>query len=136
MLIKFTAYRQTIKSLIDKYFMGMKEGRPYTVTIKPWYKPRTTGKKKDNDKGSQNTHINGHIQTICMKDDNSFDAVKMRMKVLAIDRGYPIETLPDGSVMPKSEADINTLEAGYLIDTIHQFADEWNIKLIEEDENV
>lgn len=87
--------------------------------------PRTTGEK------SQNHHINGHCQQITWETGNSFAAVKERIKVLAIDRGYPIETLPDGSVMPKSESDIDTVEAGYLIDTIHQFAAEWNIRLIE-----
>ena len=97
----------------------------HTFEFKKWYRKRTTGRD------SQNHHINGHIQQICQQTGNSFSAVKERMKVLAIDRGYPIETLPDGSVMPKSEAEINTIEAGYLIDSIHQFADEWKIKLTE-----
>ena len=91
------------------------------------FKPRTTGKK------SQNHHINGHIQQIAAATDNLFGAVKSRLKELAISRGYPYETLPDGSIEPKSEADISTTEAGSLIDTIHQFADEWNIPLTEEE---
>lgn len=90
-------------------------------------RPRTTGWK------SQNHHINGDIQQISIETGNSFSAVKDRMKELAIDRGYPIETLPDGSVKPQSEADIDTVQAGYLIDTIHQFAAEWDIALVEED---
>lgn len=92
-------------------------------------RPRTTGWN------SQNHHINGHIQQITIETGNSFSAVKERMKELAIDRGYPIETLPDGSVKPQSEAELDTVQAGYLIDTIHQFAAEWGIKLIEEDED-
>lgn len=101
----------------------------WNVKISRPKKPRTTGYK------SQNHHINGHCQQITGESGNSFAAVKERMKVLAIDRGYPIETLPDGAAVPKSESDIDTVEAGYLIDTIHQFAAEWNIKLIEEDED-
>ncbi len=100
----------------------------WNVRITKPKKPRTTGKK------SQNTHANGHIQQICMETGNSFTAVKERMKELAVSRGYPIETLPDGSIKPISEADIDTVEAGYLIDTIHQFADEYGIRLIEGDD--
>ena len=99
----------------------------YTVVIKTPRRPRTTGWK------SQNHHINGHLQQIAMQTGNSFSAVKERMKELAIDRGYPVETLPDGSVKPISESEIDTTQAGYLIDTIHQFAAEWGINLIEED---
>lgn len=113
-------------------FWAMVEKAPtdyWCVKISRPRKPRTTGEK------SQNHHINGHIQQICTETGNTFSAVKERMKVLAIDRGYPIETLPDSAVMPKSEADIDTVEAGYLIDTIHQFAAEWGIRLIENDEN-
>ena len=69
-----------------------------------------------------------------MATGNSFAAVKEHMKILAIPRGYPIETLPDGAVVGKSEADVDTVEDGYLIDAIKQFAAEWNIPLIEEDE--
>jgi len=101
----------------------------YQVKISRPKRPRTTGDK------SQNHHINGHCQQIANETGNSFTAVKERMKVLAIDRNYPIETMLDGSVMPKSEADIDTVEAGYLIDTIHQFAAEWNIRLIEEEDS-
>ncbi len=99
----------------------------YQVKISRPKRPRTTGDK------SQNHHINGHCQQIANETGNSFAVVKEYMKRAAIDRNYPIETLPDGSVMPRSEADIDTVEAGYLIDTIHQFADEWQIRLIEED---
>ena len=101
----------------------------WNIRISRPKRPRTTGEK------SQNHHINGHCQQITSETGNSFAAVKERMKVLAIDRGYPMETLPDGVAVPKSESDIDTVEAGYLIDTIHQFADEWGIRLIEESED-
>ena len=91
-------------------------------------KPRTTGWR------SQNHHINGHCQQIAMETGNSFSAVKERMKVLAIGRGYPIETLVDGTVLPASETDVDTVEAGYLIDAIDQFAAEWGITLKETEE--
>lgn len=99
----------------------------HSFLFERWYQKRSTGEE------SQNHHINGHIQQICTETGNSFSAVKERMKELAIDRGYPIETLPDGSAKPKSETQINTKEAGYLIDTIHQFAVEWGINLEEND---
>ena len=118
-------YRATWEKMVENA-----KTNQWNVKISRPKRPRTTGWK------SQNHHINGHCQQIAMETGNSFTAVKERMKELAIGRGYPKETLVDGSVKPKSEADIDTVEAGYLIDTIHQFADEWNIRLIEEDEDV
>jgi hypothetical protein len=100
----------------------------WNVKISRPKRPRTIGYK------SQNHHVNGHIQQICIETGNTFSAVKERMKELAIDMGYPVETLPDRSVKPISESEIDTVQAGYLIDTIHRFADEWGIRLIEEDE--
>ena len=115
-------YRQQFRHFWEKH----KAAAVMQFDFAKAYRKRTTGD------ASQNHHINGHVQQICAATGNSFSAVKDRMKELAIDRGYPIETLPDGSVKPQSEAGLNTVEAGYLIDTIHQFAAEWNIKLIED----
>lgn len=114
--------RESVFNMIEKAGWDYK----FRVHIASQWIPRTTGWK------SQNHHINGHIQQICQETGNSFTAVKECMKMLAIDRGYPIEKLPNDMPFPKSEADINTTEAGYLIDTIHQFADEWGINLTEE----
>jgi len=88
-------------------------------------------RKRSTGKNSQNAHINGHCQQLAMETGNSFRAVKERMKELAVNRGYPFETLPDGSTRPKSEAEITVDEAKHLIDAIHQFADEWFFVLIE-----
>ena len=101
----------------------------WNVKISRPKRPRTTGWK------SQNHHINGHVQQICTETGNTFSAVKERMKELAIGMGYPIETLPDGSVKPISESEIDTVQAGYLIDTIHMFCAEYGIRLIEENED-
>jgi hypothetical protein len=62
--------------------------------------------------------------------------VKDHLKELAISRGYGFETLPDGAVKPKSEADATVEEAIILIETAHQFAAEWNIPLIEGEDDV
>lgn len=87
-------------------------------------KPRSTGER------SQNHHINGHIQQICVETGNDFEAVKMYVKKQAIRRGYPFETFR-GEVIPLSESKIDTVQAGYLIDEIHQLADELSIVLME-----
>jgi hypothetical protein len=127
-------------------------GASFTVTLDK-YNSRSTGIK------SQNTHINGHLQQICLDNGTDFDLLKMQMKVRAIKRGYPFLTLrmkteevplviaaADLNNMPvdqqeyiivtwpKSESDINTVEAGYLIEEIHQYASEQNIELIEDDQ--
>lgn len=100
----------------------------YSVKVSKTRKSRTTGYK------SQNHAINGFCQQIARHTGNTFPAVKTHMKIIAIDRGWPFETLPDGGIAPISEGDprISTIEAGYLIDTIKQFADEWGIPLQEE----
>ncbi len=114
--------RESIFNMVDKAGWDYK----FRIHIASQWTPRTTGWK------SQNHHINGHIQQICQDTGNGFTAVKERMKYLAIDRGYPIETMIDHTIQPKSEAEISTTEAGYLVDAIHQFAAEWAITLVEE----
>ena len=126
-MIAFHATRNTLEAQTRDHAQLMDERKVYEVTVKLLSKPRTTGWR------SQNHHINGHCQQIAMETGNSFSAVKERMKELAIDRGYPIETLPDGTVKPRSEADVDTIQAAALIDTIDQFAAEWGIALIEEE---
>ena len=112
------------------YYQEQKSKAPskyYKVRIGIPGRPRSTGWK------SQNHHVNGHCQQIAIETGNSFSAVKEHMKFLAINRGYPMETMPDGMPVPKSEADITVEEAAILIETIHQFAAEWNIELKEGD---
>ena len=89
--------------------------------------PRTTGEKSQNHAG------NGFCQQIAVATGNSFQAVKQYTKTIAIDRGYTFETLPNGAVMPISEADASTQDAYHWIKTIKQLADELGIKLIEDD---
>ena len=91
-------------------------------------KPRTTGVK------SQNHHINGHIQQICVETGNDFETVKMYTKKQAINRGYPFDTFRS-DVIPWSESRADTIQAGYLIDEIHQLAAEIGITLKENEED-
>lgn len=95
------------------------------VRIMAQRKPRTTGYR------SQNAHLNGHIQTICVATYNDFDSVKMVVKMRAISRGYPFSTY-HGITVPKSEADASTTECALLIDEVHQLAAEEGINLHEE----
>ena len=105
------------------------------VTVENIKKPRTTGKH------SQNRCINGYIQQICTEMGYDFADVKMAMKEEAISRGYPFMRDDDGNIvysirtgepMPASETVISTVEAGYLIETIQQFAAEQGIILRED----
>ena len=91
--------------------------------------PRTTGPKSQCNAG------NGFCQQIAMHTGNSFAVVKMYTKVEAIGWGYTFETMPDGTVMPISEADASTQDDYYWIQAIKQLADELGIRLIEEDED-
>lgn len=114
------------------------KGQPrdlYDVTISTLRRKHTTGWK------SQNHHLNGHVMQIANETGNPFDDVKMFVKRKAIARGLPLMTKPngdlvyslvDGEPLPKSEADMDTVECGYCIDESHVLASELGIVLIEE----
>ena len=85
-------------------------------------RPRTTGEN------SQNHFINGACQKIAVETGNDFDTVKMAMKKMALSRGYPFDTIGT-EIIPKSESKLTTAEAKILIETIQEFAAEWDISL-------
>jgi hypothetical protein len=85
---------------------------------------RTTGEK------SQNHRINGFIQQIAESTGQDFDSIKIYCKGEAMARGYPFDTIK-GKVIPWSETRIDTIQAGYLIDSIEQLAAEMGIVLKE-----
>jgi len=126
MLIKFTAYRQTIKLLIDKYLINMKDGRPYTCTIVPWYKPKTTGKD------SQLNHIWGHATQIGNHVGSSAREVIDQARWDALSKGYSTKKNFRGRVVPVRISEANTMDASYVITQLHEYADFIPLKLIEE----
>ena len=86
------------------------------VTLARPYSPRTTGPK------SQNHHLNGHIMQICNETQNSYDAIKYCIKMLAVEEmGYPYEII-DGHIWPKGESDSSTEECAKLIEAAHVWA--------------
>ena len=98
------------------------------VTLARPYSPRTTGPK------SQNHHLNGHIMQICNETQNSYDAIKYCIKMLAVEEmGYPYEII-DGHIWPKGESDSNTEECAKLIEAAHVWAALHGIILREENE--
>ena len=102
-----------------------KHGDYVKVTFEPPYKPRSTGAK------SQNSHAWGHCTQIARVLGMDLYEVEYIAKVRAIKRGYPVSTTL-GIPVPKSQADINTLECSYLIEEYHQIAAENGIMLTEE----
>ncbi len=102
-------------------------GKPAFVTVERYHKRRTTGP------WSQNHHINGHIGQIAHHTGHSFDEVKAAVKMEATALGYPMVQL-FGRMVPKSEAECNTVEAGYLIEAAHKLAGELDIVLKEGEE--
>ena len=117
-------YKQTFHNLID--FCNNKRGGYLRLVLSPPFKHRSTGEK------SQNHHINGHVQQISNHTGEDFDVIKMQAKRNAIKRGYPIYIDIFGNTMPKSETEIDSTEAGYLIEELHLIADFLSIKLREE----
>ena len=96
------------------------------LIIKKPFQARSKGKK------SQNHHANGHCQQLCMILGWDMEVMRFYTKKLAVSRGYPFDTDPDGSVIPWGETRIDIEQCGYWIEAIHQFADENDIRLREE----
>lgn len=95
------------------------------VTLQPPKRPRTTGKD------SQNHHLNGHIMQICNETQNSYEAIKYCVKMLAVEEmGYPYELI-DGYIFPKPERECSTDECALLIEAAHVWAAHHGIILQE-----
>ena len=116
------ALRRILRTCQDKY------NDYVSVTFKPPYKPRTTGK------GSQNHHLNGHIMQICNVTGNDYETIKYCIKMTAAEQfGYPTQTVA-GHVVPKRESDCDTSECAMLIEASHYLAAQLGIILREEAE--
>jgi hypothetical protein len=100
-----------------------KAGQACVKFSKP-HKPRSTGPR------SQNSHAWGHCTQIARELGMEVYEVEYIAKVRAIKRGYPVSTQL-GMMIPKSQADIDTVECGYLIEEYHQIAAENGIVLTE-----
>ena len=116
------ALRNILRTCQDKY------NDYVSVTFKPPYKPRTTGK------GSQNHHLNGHIMQIFNVTGNDYETIKYCIKMTAAEQfGYPTQTVA-GHVVPMRESDCNTSECAMLIEASHYLAAQLGIILREEAE--
>ena len=105
---------------------GAKQGDWYDVTIDLPKRGRTTGEH------SQSHHGNGHCMQIAAETGNSFEAVKMHTKYMAMEQGgWQWDTIA-GKEYPKSEAGATVEEAIVWIECCHQLAAELDIKLMEE----
>jgi hypothetical protein len=105
---------------------GAKNGDWYDVTIEEPKRGRTTGAH------SQSHHGNGHCMQISAETGNSFEAVKMHTKYMAMEQGgWQWDTIA-GKEYPKSEAGATIEEAIVWIEATHQLAAELGIKLVEE----
>jgi hypothetical protein len=113
------ALRNILRTCQDKYSDYV------SVTFKPPYKPRTTGK------GSQNHKLNGMIMQICNETYNDYDTIKYCVKMIAVEQmGYPYKTVA-GHIVPQGERDCSTEECAKLIEAAYILAAEAGIILRE-----
>jgi len=142
MKAEWTAERTTLALIVPSKHKGIvkeifaladKRDNGYvTVRVSNVHRPRSTGY------GSQNHHLNGHIQQMSVETGNPFDVVKMEVKVRAIGMGYPMLTI-DGKVkkdifdrpMGISESDSSVEQCALLIEACHLLAGELGIILEE-----
>ena len=116
-------YQPTFKNLLE--FCHKNRGGYLRITLAPPFKKRSTGE------GSQNHHINGHVTQISNYTGEDFDVIKLEAKRKAIKYGYPTRIDLFKNTIPLSESEIDTVQAGYLIDALHEIADFLDVKLIE-----
>ena len=133
-MLEFVGRILSIEPLIIEYPAGYKQGLEklaqkdsLIVKIAPPRKLRSTGE------WSQNHHLNGHIQQICVETGNDFAAVKAVVKQMAVSMGYPFRTFR-GMVIPYSEAEASVQECAILIEAVHRLAAELGINLKETEE--
>ena len=102
------------------------------VTFAPPFRPRSTGKK------SHNHRVNGHVAAIAEATGEDFDVVKIRLKQLAISRGWPFVTVTEEIngvthefKIAMSEARASIEQDNVLCDVIEKYAAEHGIALPE-----
>ena len=92
------------------------------LEISPPYRPRTTGKD------SQNNLIWKLITEIANATGNEIQDVEEAVKERACKRGYPYRVNKiTGRAKPKSMTEIDTVEAGYLIEELYQICAEYGV---------
>ena len=125
-VIAFKIPEEAIQWALTIVAKGSKIGDVYDVTIDLPKRGRTTGKH------SQSHHGNGHCMQIAAETGNSFEAVKLETKRMAMEQGkWRFETI-HGNPWPLSEAQATVEEATEWIECCHRLADELVIILMEE----
>ncbi len=126
------------KSLRFEYRELVRKAQPvdrFDLIVANLRKRRSTGP------WSQSHHLNGHCQQIANQTGQDFETVKLYGKRMAIARGLPLKTKPDGEIVysitdgqpvPISEADMDTIQCGWCIEETHILAAELGIVLREE----
>ena len=115
----------------DYFWQQIQEsGKEYwNVTVTPWYKRRTTGKR------SQNHHFHGHCRQIAVATGNRMKDVEEYVIQQALDLGYPEVVNPlTHRLTAKDQTEATTVEFALLIEAAHLVAAELQIVLIERDE--
>lgn len=104
---------------------SVRKARQLYVKLAAPRRPRTTGKR------SQNTHIHGHAQQIAEYTGDYVEDVINEAKRRAVASGYPTRANSFGHIVPISEREASTLEAGMVIDELHHIASDLDVKLKE-----
>ena len=112
--------RAMLKGLVE--LCEKKYGSYIKLEMSPPYPARSTGKS------SQNNLIWKLITAIVEYTGNDVEDVEEWVKLKAVRRGYPTKTNPlTGQIKPLSMTEIDTVEAGYLIEELYQLCAEMGI---------
>lgn len=122
--------RAALRNILDR--CEKNHGGFVSLTFKVPYKKRTSGAH------SQNSCIHGYATVIANETGHTVEEIKTIAKKRAFRRGYPVKKDDNGNPIyskltgepiPASSAEINTVEAGYLIEELQQIAAELEIIL-------
>lgn len=116
--------RTLLQSLVD--LCKQKHGGYVKLELSAPYPPRTTGV------GSQNNKIWAMITQICNHTGYTLPDMEDYAKLRAVVRGYPYrENRITGEIKPYSMTEIDTVQAGLLIDELYQIAAESGTEIYE-----
>jgi len=109
---------------VEHFVKGLNDGIA-TITMKKYYKGRSTGPK------SQSHHLWGHAAQL--GEHLGYDRREMLYLIAEMTPSWPI-IAHNGHCAPASESKIDKLTASQAIDICHRIAAEEGIELIEEEQ--
>ena len=126
MAIEFTAYKSNFAELARDRASLLTADKPYLVTVKRFYKPRSTGPE------SQNNHLWGDASQIGEYSGCTPREVLEQAIEDCLSRGYRTKDNFVGRTVPVAISEMDTNDASLVIERLHEIAAFLDVRLREE----